>query len=772
MEAVGERDKLSAPTVSEQAGDAAQAPLLAPLLARGIVFAAYVAFCVIAFVYVVYAGTPFWESVQAAGYLTVVLGLQVYFSRPDTSANMPVTYAVLVTQAFLVLVPLTQFGQSWIIMPTLLAANAPLVLRARWGWVVFGLVVLLAPVLELVWTGDPVLAARALFGATVAALEIYGLTRLARLITEVHDARAELGNAAVARERMRFSQDLHDLLGLSLSTVGPKAVAARDAMATDPERARAELAEILTVSRHALADVRLVASGYRDTSLDEESRTVESLLADSDIDVRIEVSHGELPVEVRTVVVAVLRAGSASVLNKPGVNTCSITMRRVGDAVQLDIVDDGEPDDDGAPLGDTPADTAEMLMARVVALGGTLTRGPRAGGGSRLRLRVPLGEDRADERIDREEPADQVPRKAASLASWLMRAVFIGLVVNLALKLLLRDLDTITVVTSIAYGVGLLAVQLGYVSSTDRVFRPPMTYIVLAVQALLVFLPLWQFGAAWVSIPGLLAGSALLLLRPLSGWLVFTGVVAATVLALATFVGDAIVIADTIASTVSIGLVTYGLTWMARAMHQLRSVRRELARVAVADERMRFARDLHDLLGLSLSAITLKTELAQRLMTADQDRTRRELMEIVDISRLALADVRLVASGYRELSLNEESRSAESVLVAADVDVRLEMHYGELSPEVRTVLATVLREGVANVLRHSVKGARCEITVRQVDRMVMLEIVNNGVAGEPTLSPGGSGLRNLSARVERLGGELTAGLSADGTFRLSARVPA
>ncbi|MGX7828616.1 sensor histidine kinase [Actinokineospora sp. 24-640] len=752
-------------------GDIWRAPLLAPKVARGIVLAAFAAFCAIAFTFVVYAGTPFWECVLAAVYLVIIFALQVYFGRPETQVRAPLAYAVLLAQAFLVVVPLTQFGQAWVAMPVLLAANAVLVLPARVGWPMFGLVLGVMVFVQWLLGGTLSNLGEVLLGGTLGALEFYGLTRLARLITLVHAARAELGEAAVAGERLRFARDLHDLLGLSLSTVGPKVVVAQEVMATEPERARAELGEILTIARHALADVRLVASGYRETSLNEESRTVESILADSDIDVRIDVSHGELPVPVRTLAVAVLRAGASEVLQREAVNSCSITMRRAGDAVELDIVDDGEPEESEATLPCTPPDTADTLIARVQAVGGSLSRTTLAkGGGTRLRLRMPLGQSAEGEFAP--SPSDeQTPRAISQLAGWLMPAVFIGFVVTGVLIAVLGGRDARTVLIIAGFAVASLVVQLFYVSRVDLHIRPPMSYLVLLLQAFLVYMPLLLIGPAWWSVPGFLAGSALLLLRPAAGWLVFIAVLVSVPVAKAANLVHPLIVANTAGGLLITGLVVYGLTWMGRAVYQLRAARVELARIAVADERMRFARDLHDLLGLSLSAITLKTELAQRLMAVDQDRARQELAEIIDISRLALADVRLVANGYRELSLNEESRSAESVLVAADVDVRLEMHYGELSPEVRTVLATVLREGVTNVLRHSAKGARCEITVRQVDRMVTMEIVNNGVAGQPGLSPGGSGLRNLSARVARLGGQLTAGLSPDGTFRLSARVP-
>ena len=753
-----------------QPGELGRVPLLAPKVASGILLVAFGAFCVIALIWVIYTGTPFWECVQAAAYLLAIFGLQIYFSRPQTLVRAPVTYAVLLAQAFLIIVPLTQFGTSWGGMPILLAANLALVLPWRYGWWVLGVFVALMLVAQWL-VGATATDLGAVFLSTlVGVLEFYGLNRLARLITLVHAARAELGEAAVARERLRFARDLHDLLGLSLSTVGPKALSARDAMATDPDRARTEMGEILNVARHALADVRLVAGGYRETSINDESRTVESILADSDIDVRINVSHGDLPVHVRTVAVAVLRASAAEVLQREGVTTCSITMRQVDDAVVLDIVDDGEAEDDPSALPCTSPDTAASLLDRVTALGGSLRRETPPEGGNRLRLTVPMGVGAEADPV-RANSDEHSALDASGLTNWLTRAVFIGFACSILYSARATGASTADLLTIGGFGFASLAAQL-YISKPDVDLRSWARYGLLALLALLVYAPLALLGSAWYSVPGFVAGSALLLLRPLAGSLVFLAVLVSVPVVKAANLVHPLLVVNAGGATLITGLVVFGLTWMGRAIHQLRSARYELARIAVAEERMRFARDLHDLLGLSLSAITLKTELALRLLAVDQERAQQELAEIVDISRLALADVRLVANGYRELSLNEESRSAESVLVAAEVDVRLNMHYGELSPEVRTVLATVLREGVTNVLRHSAKGARCEITVRQVDRVVMLEIVNSGVAGEPGLTSGGSGLRNLSARVARLGGELTAGLSADGTFRLSARVPA
>jgi signal transduction histidine kinase len=207
---------------------------------------------------------------------------------------------------------------------------------------------------------------------------------------------------------------------------------------------------------------------------------------------------------------------------------------------------------------------------------------------------------------------------------------------------------------------------------------------------------------------------------------------------------------------------------MTRSLTELHDARMRLADVAVAQERLRLARDLHDLLGLSLSAVTLKSELAHRLIGTCPERARAELVEILDIARRALADVRMVASGCQELSLPDECRIAESLLTAAEVRVRLEVCHGELSGKVGSLLATVLREGVTNVLRHS-KGEHCVITVAQAGDTVSLDIVNDGVHPHSCLV--GTGIHNLTYRVRLAGGEVTAGVEPDGRFRLRARVP-
>ncbi|WP_410658276.1 sensor histidine kinase [Amycolatopsis sp. lyj-112] len=293
----------------------------------------------------------------------------------------------------------------------------------------------------------------------------------------------------------------------------------------------------------------------------------------------------------------------------------------------------------------------------------------------------------------------------------------------------------------------------------------------LALQVALTYLPLLWFGPAWVAFSGFLAGNLLLTLQrtpAVAGMgvgvvAVLSGLIAAYANA---FVADPATVAvpTAVLATLVVGLVVHALTQAARWADD----RRELARWAVTEERLRFSRDTHDLLGLSLSAITLKSELTNRLIVEQPQRAQEELAEILVMSRKALADVRSVAAGYRELSLSEECRVARSVLRAADITVRVDCDEVALSCPAGTTLATVLREGVTNILRHST-ATWCEITVRVQDGMVRLEVLNDGVL--PPVDPAGCGLGNLAYRVGLRGGDLQAGVRRDGAHRLTARVP-
>lgn len=364
-----------------------------------------------------------------------------------------------------------------------------------------------------------------------------------------------------------------------------------------------------------------------------------------------------------------------------------------------------------------------------------------------------------------------VPFPAPRLAVGVVTAVFVSISLIGFLHVLFLPIGVGEIVLSFGCIVALLVMQLLWYGRSNAPLRSRFGYGILAAQACLVYLPILIFGQAWVGMPGFLAGSVLLVLRPVTAWAAFSLIVASMGVAQAVFTGAPVDILYTSISTVTTGLVVYGLSRLTALVVEVQSTRAEIARMAVLRERLRFARDLHDLLGYSLSAITLKIELTHRLLEKSPQEASDQLLEILEISRLALSDARTVATGYRELSLEDECRSAVSVLEAADISVRMDSDATDLPVRVSTVLATVLREGVTNLLRHS-KAKHCEITIRQTQDRATLEIVNDDVQPnpKPPRDQGRSGLHNLSVRAGEIGGTVTVDHEPN-MFRLKVDVP-
>jgi two-component system sensor histidine kinase DesK len=221
-----------------------------------------------------------------------------------------------------------------------------------------------------------------------------------------------------------------------------------------------------------------------------------------------------------------------------------------------------------------------------------------------------------------------------------------------------------------------------------------------------------------------------------------------------------------------IGLGMVGIRQMLRTIYELRTAREELARLAVGEERLRFARDLHDLLGHSLSAIVLKSEVASGLMNTDPSAATAALQDIEQVARGALRDVRDAVAGYRETNLAVELAGAREMLEGAGISVRWQELGGELPPEAETVLAWAVREGATNVLRHS-RARECLVRLDRRNGSAVLEMVDDGVgAAEPAdASRLGNGLRGLGERVAAVGGEMMAAPVQGRGFRLAVRVP-
>ena len=217
-------------------------------------------------------------------------------------------------------------------------------------------------------------------------------------------------------------------------------------------------------------------------------------------------------------------------------------------------------------------------------------------------------------------------------------------------------------------------------------------------------------------------------------------------------------------------VASFGFVQLLRRNWELRQAHDEIARLAVADERLRFSRDLHDLLGHSLTVITVKAELAGRLVERAPDRATDEIQDVERLAREALADVRATVAGYRATSLAAEITQARRSLEAAGITPLLPTSVDEVAGQRREVFGWVVREGVTNVVRHSRARTCC---VRLTPTSV--EIVDDGVGTEPPNGPShpaGHGLAGLDERVRAAGGTLTAGPLTTGGFRLSAQVPA
>ncbi|WP_203454275.1 sensor histidine kinase [Jiangella aurantiaca] len=213
-----------------------------------------------------------------------------------------------------------------------------------------------------------------------------------------------------------------------------------------------------------------------------------------------------------------------------------------------------------------------------------------------------------------------------------------------------------------------------------------------------------------------------------------------------------------------------GSSWATDAIFRLRDTNRRLVRaqeqiasMAIEQERLRFARDLHDVVGHSLTAATVKAQLARRMAGTDDDRARAELREVEGLLREALKDVRGTVAGYRDVTLTSELVRAATVLEAAGIAAELPGAVDHVPADRREIFGWVLREAVTNVVRHSqARHARITVTAGAI------EIWNDGADGGSPGSPSSSGLVGLRERVEAAGGTLQAGPDGTGGWTTAA----
>lgn len=215
-------------------------------------------------------------------------------------------------------------------------------------------------------------------------------------------------------------------------------------------------------------------------------------------------------------------------------------------------------------------------------------------------------------------------------------------------------------------------------------------------------------------------------------------------------------------------MVTAAILALSETVKELRTTREELARSAVEKERLRFSRDLHDLLGHTLSVVVVKAEATRRLAHRDLDAALGQVADIESVGRQALTEIREAVTGYREGSLATELDRARDLLDAAGIEAVVRQWGPPLSPQTAALLGWVVRESATNVVRHS-KATHCQIEVTGTAERTRLLITDDG-RGVGSGTPG-SGLKGLSERLAAAGGSLESGPAPRGGFRVTAELP-
>jgi len=232
-----------------------------------------------------------------------------------------------------------------------------------------------------------------------------------------------------------------------------------------------------------------------------------------------------------------------------------------------------------------------------------------------------------------------------------------------------------------------------------------------------------------------------------------------------------------------VGVAMIGFRMQITLMRELAQARETVAKLAANEERLRLARDMHDLTGQSLSVITLKSDLAAKRLTrlpasAERDAALGDVGDIGLVSRQTLHDIREAVSGYRRPTLAIEVITARNALEAASVrfddDAQLTLRSGTFDTDAEAALAWCLREAVTNVIRHA--GARsCRARLIRGAGELSVEVTDDGRGPQPRDASGGAGLRGMSERLSAVGGRLSLGPADAGSrahgFRLTATVP-
>ena len=658
-----------------------------------------------------------------------------------------------------------------------------------------------------------------IWSGCVATFWMWDATREA---VEGSQTRARL---AVSEERLRFADDIRGLLGTELSTLAVSADHAGRVLRADPEEARRRIDRVHEAARGTLQRVRSVVRGYRDLDLETEVGSVRAVLEQNRTVTTVTGLRGlGLPPETAGLAAWVVREGGTNVLRHSDARRCRIEFSVVEAAddvpssLIIQMVNDGaevgEVEDTGSASG------LSGLAERVERVGGTLTATGTADGGFRLRTVVPLSTAslqgappspvRPSEtapttaRSTVASPTSQDTRKetADERERWVDRRFRITRLINFVMlggSCLFTALFPLLDLVFSASGQGpmwrsalglalcvpnivLLMLLLRERLDGDRSPSPRLYRIslgLLAATAVLLGSPVaslftialwWSVGALLTHGRTTLIVSAALLFSPLVLLPTYAVPITDLPLYLLVWVGAVV------AALLMVG-TTLLTIWLWDASREAVLGQRARARLAVTEERLRFARDMHDLLGHSLSALAVKAQLASRLVDRAPERAAVELAEVQDLARKALGQVRSAVSGHREADLADEVASVSSILETAGTRTTVTgLETIELPSRVEETAAWVVREGGTNVLRHS-DAEECQITFTLArgeageNDTLVLEMHNDHARERVRDENGGNGLTGLAERVSASGGTVSGSRTRDGGFLLRAVLP-
>jgi len=374
---------------------------------------------------------------------------------------------------------------------------------------------------------------------------------------------------------------------------------------------------------------------------------------------------------------------------------------------------------------------------------------------------------------------DAFPVWTVRRSTWFLVAIHLPFVVITPTNVIARRPDAgvweMALIAAAAAAAGCLQLRHSLAAASRR--RPAGWPLTFAVLVLLVYVPGWWLTINWlVSIQWFVTASAAMLLPrrvAVAVWAASIGGTSAG-LGIYDYAGGYSPLQSALftccyAAVMAVGAAALlGSARLAAILTDLFAARTELAGHAVLSERLRMSRDLHDLLGHSLAAVSLKGDLAMRLLARDPDAAHREIEDLTSVARSALRDMRAVTHAEHDVSLHAEAESAQAVLAAAGVRTNIDVELPGLSARAESVLGWAVREGTTNILRHS-QATNASITTGRGAERAWVQIVNDG-AGPPPASAG-SGLAGLAERAATLGGTAVSE-HCGGEFRLRVEIPA